>query len=76
MKQLCTFNNAIWKGQYLEKIECGITTGLERTIYKFYLSEILKNNLLYAYIENTLNGEKTVEIKFISVNVRRTRENF
>jgi hypothetical protein len=57
---------------YRKSLSGALHTGLERTTYKFNFSEILKKNLLYAYIENTLNGEKIVEIKYILVNVRRT----
>jgi hypothetical protein len=50
-------------GQFFEKIEWGI------------IHRPWKNNLhilffiyLYAYMENTLNGEKSIKIAHISVN--------
>jgi hypothetical protein len=64
------------KGQYIKKIEWGII------LYSVYLPR--KNNLqilffrnlekklLSAYMDNTLNGEKSDEIKHISVNFRTT----
>ncbi len=43
-------------------------TGLERTIYNFFFFRNRKNNLLSLGMENTLNGEKSIKIKHISVN--------
>jgi hypothetical protein len=47
-------------------------TGLERTTYKFIFSESLQKNWLSAYMENTLNGEKNIESKQMSINHRTT----
>ncbi len=60
LKQICilTMSNDLKGTVYRKTLHGALHTGLERTTYKFYFSEILKNNLLYACIENTLNGEK------------------
>ncbi len=58
---------------YIKKIEWGIIyLPRKKTTRKFYFLEILKKNLLSAYMENTLNGEKSNEIKHISVKFRTT----
>ncbi len=49
-------------------------TGLERTSYKFLLSVIFLKKLLSAYNVHgeSHNGEKSIEIKHISVINRKT----
>jgi hypothetical protein len=73
-KEIFTFNNA--PGQYFQKIEWGvICLGSEQfTIFIFWLS--LKQKLLYAYTENTLNGEISTESVYISVNNNTNSKKF
>jgi hypothetical protein len=55
-----------FKGKVFTKIAWDILYW-PRTTKKFYFSAKLKKILLSAYMENTLNGEKSVKIKHISV---------
>jgi hypothetical protein len=58
----------ILKKQYLKKSTGALYTGLKRTTYNFYFPEILKTDLLSAYMENTLNDEKVLYGKFLVNN--------
>jgi hypothetical protein len=55
------------KGQCFKKIEWGVIClrRVNNLQYFFWLS--LKQKLLYAYMENTLNGETSTESVYISV---------
>ncbi len=70
-KEIFSFNKApgTLKGQCFEKIEWGFIC-LRRVnslqYFIFWLS--LKQKLLYAHTENTLNGEISTESVYISVN--------
>ncbi len=55
------------KGQCFEKIEWGVIY-LPRKFTKFIFWLSLKQKLLYAYMENTLNGEISTVSVYISVN--------
>jgi hypothetical protein len=60
-----------FKGQYVEKIAWGIKYWpRKKNFFKFFFSRNLENKLFLEYMENTLNGEKRIEIKHISVNNR------
>jgi hypothetical protein len=51
------------KEQFFEKNQTGgLYNGPGRTAYKFFFSVIFLKNLLSAYTENTLNGEKSNKI--------------
>jgi hypothetical protein len=56
---------------YQKKSNGTLYTSLQRTTSIYYLSVILTKNLLSASMENTLNGEKSLKIKPISV-INRT----
>jgi hypothetical protein len=60
------------KGQYLKKIEWAIIYLPKKNNLQILFFRNLEKNLLSAYMEKTLNGEKSIEIKHISVNLQTT----
>jgi len=65
------------KGHYIEKIEYGIIYLRRKNDWQIlFFRNLEKKKLLSAYMENMLNGEKSIDIKQISVNYHTTWENF
>ncbi len=57
------------KGHYIEKIELGpIYWPRKNNLQVFFFLPNLEQNQLSAYMENTLNGEKSIEMKRVSVS--------
>jgi hypothetical protein len=58
-----------FKGTFYQKNGTLYTGPRKNNLQILFFSKIEKN-LLSAYMENTLNGKKSVEMKYISVNTR------
>jgi hypothetical protein len=59
---------------YIKKIEWGIIYLPRKNNLEILFFRNLEKNLLSAYMENTLNGKKSNEIKHISVNFGKKRK--
>jgi hypothetical protein len=57
-------------GQFIKKIEWDLIYWPRKNNLQILFFSNLEKNLLTAYMENTLNGEKSVKINHISVNNR------
>jgi hypothetical protein len=60
MQKEIIFSNNTLKGQYLEQIEYGLYTGPKYNLQSKIFDYLLKK-LLSAYMDNTLNGEKSIK---------------
>jgi hypothetical protein len=56
------------QGQFIIKIEWDIIYSPSKNNVQVLFFNNLEKNLLSAYMENSLNGEKSDKIKHISVN--------
>ncbi len=64
------------KGQFIKKIEWDIIYWPRKNHLQILFFSSLEKNVLSAYMENTLYGEKSVKTEHISVNNRTPWKTF